>query len=259
VGLTKSDVGTTTISILATLAVWEALLWIFPLPSFIVPAPSVVFAEAVTRYPLYLYHSWVTFYEMVVGFVLAALVGVVLAVAIVYSRIIRNMIYPQIVVLQIVPKVAIAPLLLIWAGYGLTSKVLLALLVSFFPIVVNMVTGLLAIEEELIDLCRILHAGRWQEFAKVRLPNALPYLFSSLKVASTLSVIGAVIGEFVGGSEGLGHLIIIANTEMRTSMSFVALFGLSFLGFLLYGLVVLAERLFMPWEKWQSAPQALGA
>jgi NitT/TauT family transport system permease protein len=259
VGLTKSDVGTTTISILATLAVWEALLWIFPLPSFIVPAPSVIFAEAVTRYPLYLYHSWVTFYEMVVGFVLAALVGVVLAVAIVYSRIIRNMIYPQIVVLQIVPKVAIAPLLLIWAGYGLTSKVLLALLVSFFPIVVNMVTGLLAIEEELIELCRILHAGRWQEFAKVRLPNALPYLFSSLKVASTLSVIGAVIGEFVGGSEGLGHLIIIANTEMRTSMSFVALFCLSFLGFLLYGLVVLAERLFMPWEKWQSAPQSLGA
>jgi NitT/TauT family transport system permease protein len=259
VGLTKSDVGTTTISILATLALWEALLWIFPLPSFIVPSPSVILAEAVARYPLYLYHSWVTFYEMVVGFVLAAVVGVVLAVAIVYSRVIRNMIYPQIVVLQIVPKVAIAPLLLIWAGYGLTSKVLLALLVSFFPIVVNMVTGLLAIEEELIELCRILHAGRWQEFAKVRLPNALPYLFSSLKVASTLSVIGAVIGEFVGGSEGLGHLIIIANTEMRTSMSFVALFALSFLGFLLYGLVVLAERLFMPWEKWQSAPQSLGA
>jgi NitT/TauT family transport system permease protein len=126
-------------------------------------------------------------------------------------------------------------------------------LVSFFPIVVNMVTGLVAIEEELIDLCRILHSGRWQEFVKVRLPNALPYLFSSLKVASTLSVIGAVIGEFVGGNEGLGHLIIIANTELRTSMSFVSLFALSILGLLLYGFVVLAERVLMPWEKWQSA------
>jgi NitT/TauT family transport system permease protein len=238
-GISRTDIGTTTISIIATLAVWELLTRIFHIPGFILPAPSAIFIEAVTRYPLYLYHSWITFYEMVVGFLLAAAVGVFLAVVIVYSRIIRNMIYPQIVVLQIVPKVAIAPLLLIW--------------VSFFPIVVNMVTGLVAIEEELLDLCRILHSGRWQEFSKVRLPNALPYLFSSLKVASTLSVIGAVIGEFVGGNEGLGHLIIIANTELRTSMSFVSLFSLSILGFLLYGLVILAERVCMPWEKWQSA------
>jgi NitT/TauT family transport system permease protein len=252
-GISKTDIATTTISIIATLAVWELLTRIFHIPGFILPSPSAIFVEAVTRYPLYLYHSWITFYEMVVGFLLAAAVGVFLAVVIVYSRIIRNMIYPQIVVLQIVPKVAIAPLLLIWAGYGLTSKVLLALLVSFFPIVVNMVTGLVAIEEELLDLCRILHSGRWQEFSKVRLPNALPYLFSSLKVASTLSVIGAVIGEFVGGNEGLGHLIIIANTELRTSMSFVSLFSLSILGFLLYGFVILAERVCMPWEKWQSA------
>ena len=255
-GISKTDISATIISIAVTLAAWEILTRVLRIPGFILPAPSAIFVEAVRRYPLYLYHSWVTFYEMVVGFLLAAVIGVFLAVVIVYSRLVRNMIYPQIVALQIVPKVAIAPLLLIWAGYGLTSKVLLALLVSFFPIVVNMVTGLLAIEEELLDLCRILHSGRWQEFAKVRLPNALPYLFSSLKVASTLSVIGAVIGEFVGGNEGLGHLIIIANSELRTSMSFVALFCLSLLGFLLWGLVALAERVFMPWEKWQSAAPA---
>src|SRR6516164_11187003 len=159
-GMSKTDIGTTILSIVATLAVWEVLIRIFHVPGFILPAPSAIVLEAVTRYQLYLYHSWITFYEMVVGFLLAAAVGVFLAVVIVYSRIIRNMIYPQIVVLQIVPKVAIAPLLLIWAGYGLTSKVLLALLVSFFPIVVNMVTGLVAIEEELLDLCRILHSGR---------------------------------------------------------------------------------------------------
>ena len=232
-GLNKTDISTTILSITATLVLWEVLTVVFNVPGFILPPPSAIFIEGVTRYHLYLYHSWITFYEMVAGFVLAAVVGVLLAVVIVYSRILRNMLYPQIVVLQIVPKVAIAPLLLIWAGYGITSKVLLALLVSFFPIVVNMVTGLVAIEEELLDLCRILQSGRWQEFSKVRLPNALPYLFSSLKVASTLSVIGAVIGEFVGGSEGLGHLIIIANTELRTWMSFVSLFSLSILGFLL--------------------------
>ena len=258
-GISKTDISTTTLSILGTLAVWEVLTRLSQIPGFILPAPSAIFIEAVTRYPLYLYNSWITFYEMVAGFLLATLVGVFLAVLIVYSRIVRNMIYPQIVVLQIVPKVAIAPLLLIWAGYGITSKVLLALLIAFFPIVVNMVTGLAEIEEELLDLCRILQSGRWQEFSKVRLPNALPYLFSSLKVASTLSVIGAVIGEFVGGAEGLGHLIIIANTELRTSMAFVALFCLSILGLLLYGLVVLAERMFMPWEKWQSTAQAAAA
>jgi NitT/TauT family transport system permease protein len=258
-GISKTDISTTTLSIAATLALWELLVRLSGMPAFILPAPSAIFLEALTRWPLYLYNSWITFYEMVVGFLLAGAIGVFLAVAIVYSRVVRNMIYPQIVVLQIVPKVAIAPLLLIWAGYGITSKVLLALLVSFFPIVVNMVTGLLEIEEELLDLCRILQSGRWQEFSKVRLPNALPYLFSSLKVASTLSVIGAVIGEFVGGSEGLGHLIIIANTELRTSMAFVSLFALSILGFLLYGLVVLAERVFMPWEKWQSAAQTSAA
>jgi NitT/TauT family transport system permease protein len=252
-GISRADIGAAILSIAATLVAWEALTRGFHVPGFILPAPSAIFIEAVTRYPLYLYHSWITLYEMVAGFLLAALVGVFLAVVIVYSPVIRSMIYPQIVVLQIVPKVAIAPLLLIWAGYGITSKVLLALLISFFPVVVNMVTGLTTIEEELLDLCRILHSGRWREFSKVRLPNALPYLFSSLKVASTLSVIGAVIGEFVGGSEGLGHLIIIANTELRTSMSFVSLFSLSILGLLLYGLVVLAERVCMPWERWQSA------
>ena len=258
-GISKTDISTTTLSILGTLAVWEVLTRLSQIPGFILPAPSAIFIEAVTRYPLYLYNSWITFYEMVAGFLLATLVGVFLAVLIVYSRIVRNMIYPQIVVLQIVPKVAIAPLLLIWAGYGITSKVLLALLIAFFPIVVNMVTGLIEIEEELLDLCRILQSGRWQEFSKVRLPNALPYLFSSLKVASTLAVIGAVIGEFVGGAEGLGHLIIIANTELRTSMAFVALFCLSILGLLLYGLVLLAERMFMPWEKWQSPAQTAAA
>ena len=116
----------TIVSVLATVAAWEILTWLFHIPGFLLPAPSAVVMEAVTRYPIYLYNSWVTFYETVLGFLLAAAIGVFLAVIIVYSRVIRNMIYPQIVALQIVPKVAIAPLLLIWAGYGLTSKVLLA-------------------------------------------------------------------------------------------------------------------------------------
>jgi NitT/TauT family transport system permease protein len=245
----RADLATAVGSAVMAVVLWEALVRLLGIPIFVLPAPSRVVVEAATRYPLYLYHGWVTMYETLVGFLLAGVVGVVMAIGIVYSRFLYNGTYPLIVALQIVPKVAIAPLLLIWAGYGVTSKVLLALLVAFFPIVVNMATGLWTVEAELLELCRILHSGRWQEFYKVRLPNALPHLFSGLKVASTLAVIGAVIGEFVGGNEGLGYLIIIANTELRTPMAFASLAGLSLLGLALFGALAVAERLLMPWER----------
>jgi len=246
---TKTDIAISIISVAAFILFWELAVRIFQIPSLVLPAPSAIAAEGYLRHNIYLQHSWVTLYETVLGFVLAAFIGVILSVGIVYSRVLKSAIFPLVVALQIVPKVAIAPLLLIWAGYGVSSKILLALLVAFFPIVVNMVTGLAAVDEELLELCRILQANRWKEFFKVRLPNALPYLFSSLKVASTLAVIGAVIGEFVGGDAGLGYLIIISNTEMRTSMAFVSIVGLSVLGLVLYGLIALAEKLCMPWER----------
>jgi len=254
----RSDLMTAVASAVAVVLLWEALARIFGVPRIILPVPSQVLLEGAARYQLYLYHGWVTGYETLAGFLLAVVVGVAMAIGIVYSRFLRNATYPLIVVLQIVPKVAIAPLLLIWAGYGVTSKVLLALLIAFFPIVVNMVTGLMAVEEELLELCRILHSGQWQEFYKVRLPSALPYLFSGLKVASTLAVIGAVIGEFVGGNEGLGYLIVVANYELRTEMSFASLAGLSALGLGLFGAIALAERLLMPWEVRPGALQASG-
>jgi NitT/TauT family transport system permease protein len=252
------DLTTAVASAAGAVVLWEVVVRFFHVPTFVLPAPTQVLWEAVARYPLYLYHSWVTLYETLAGFLLATVVGVVMAVGIVYSRFLLNATYPLIVALQIVPKVAIAPLLLIWAGYGITSKVLLALLVAFFPIVVNMVTGLWAVVAELLELCRILHSGRWQEFYKVRLPNALPYLFSGLKVASTLAVIGAVIGEFVGGNEGLGYLIIIANTELRTPMAYASLAGLSILGLALFGVLALAERVLMPWERRPAGVPAAG-
>lgn len=254
----RGDLTTAVVSAAVVVGVWEVLVRIFGVPTFILPPPSRVVVEGVTRYRLYLYHTWVTLYETLAGFVLAAVVGVAMAIGIVYSRFLQNATYPLIVTLQIVPKVAIAPLLLIWVGYGMTPKVLLALLVAFFPIVVNMVTGLWAVEPELLDLCRILHSGRWQEFYKVRLPNSLPYLFSGLKVASTLAVIGAVIGEFVGGNEGLGYLIIIANTELRAQMAFASITGLSVLGLALFGALSLAQRLLMPWERGAEPLPAAG-
>jgi NitT/TauT family transport system permease protein len=250
---TKTDVAISIVSVIAFVVLWELCVRIFHIPSVILPPPSAIIVEAFSRYSLYLLHSWITLYETIVGFVLAAVIGVAMSVGIVYSRVLKSAIFPLIVTLQIVPKVAIAPLLLIWVGYGASPKIVLALVVAFFPIVVNMVTGLAEVDEELIELCRILQANRSKEFLKVRLPNALPYLFSSLKIASTLAVIGAVIGEFVGGDSGLGYLIIISNTEMRTSMAFVSIVGLSAIGLALYGLIVASEILFMPWARRTSS------
>jgi NitT/TauT family transport system permease protein len=256
---TKTDIAISIISVTAFVLFWELAVRIFQIPGLVLPAPSAIVAEGYLRPGIYLQHSWVTLYETVLGFLLAAVIAVMLSVGIVYSRVLKSAIFPLVVALQIVPKVAIAPLLLIWAGYGASSKILLALLVAFFPIVVNMVTGLAEVDEELLELCRILQANRWKEFFKVRLPNALPYLFSSLKVASTLAVIGAVIGEFVGGDAGLGYLIIISNVEMRTSMAFVSIVCLSVLGLVLYGLIGLAEKSCMPWERHATASMPVAA
>ena len=194
-----------------------------------------------------------TFYETALGFVLAAVLGVAAAIGIVYSKWLQSILYPIVILLQIIPKVAIAPLLLIWVGYGIQSKIVVAILVAFFPVVVDTVTGLRAVDEELLELVRVLKGHRWQEFLKVRFPYALPFIFAGLKVAVTLAVIGAIIAEFVGGNEGLGYLIIIANVELNVQMSFAALTVLSLLGLLLFGVVAALEKLLIPWADEQSA------
>jgi NitT/TauT family transport system permease protein len=155
---------------------------------------------------------------------------------------------PLLLIAQLVPKVAIAPLLLIWFGYGLTPKVLIAFLVAFFPIVVNGASGLSAVQPELLDLANSLQASCWQTFWKVRMPTALPELFSGMKIAVTLAIIGAIIGEFVGGNSGLGYLIIVANQELDTALAFAAIVLLSLMGIVLYGLIELLERWLMPWH-----------
>jgi NitT/TauT family transport system permease protein len=190
----------------------------------------------------------VTLYETFVGFILAVIVGVVAAALIVVIPGLRDIVMPLLIIAQIVPKVAIAPILLIWFGYGLLPKVVIAFLVAFFPVVVNTAAGLAAVEKELLDLGHSLEASRWQIFWKFRIPSALPDLFSGMKIAITLAVIGAVIGEFVGGNRGLGYLIIIANQELDTPLAFAALFILSAAGILLYAAVEVAERLLIPWN-----------
>ena len=217
------------------------------IPVWLLPAPVAIARDTwawADRIPA---NFWVTLIEVVGGFAVAVLVGIPIAIAIVYSPILRRITYPVLLVFQSVPKVALAPLFLIWVGYGLRSSILVAAIVAFFPVVVNTATGLESVEPELLQLTRSLQAGTLKVFWKVRLPWALPHIFSGMKVAMSLAVIGAVVGEFVGADRGLGYLILTASSNMNTAIVFGIMIVLSVLGIAVFAAVCLAERLLCPW------------
>jgi len=241
------------LTLIALVAVWELLCRALNIPVFLIPAPSQVAWRLYEKRDLYLIHTWTTLYETTAGFLLAVVFGILCAAIIVVIPKLRDIVMPLLLVAQLVPKVAIAPLLLIWFGYGLFPKVLVAFLVAFFPIVVNGASGLASVQPELLDLGHSLQASRWQTFWKFRIPSALPELFSGMKVAVTLAIIGAIIGEFVGGNRGLGYLIIVANQELDTPLAFAAIFLLSAAGIALYAIVEMFERMLIPWHA-PSAP-----
>ena len=233
--------------LLGTLVVWEITWRIFNIPRFVVPLPSGIIAETWAWRWYLLSHSWVTLYETLAGFALSIAVGTPLAVMLVYSPLLRGALYPLLVVTQAVPKVAIAPVLLLLLGAGEVSKVVVAFLVAFFPIVVDTATGLAATPPELLDLSRSYRASQLKTFIKVRFPMALPFFFSGLKVAVTLSVIGAVVGEFVGSDKGLGYVIVSATSYWKSNLAFGAMLLLAVMAVGLFGLVELVERLVCPW------------
>ncbi len=236
------------LSLIVFALLWQAACYVFSVPTFLVPAPSDILLRLFEKGGLYLTHTWVTFYETLLGFAFAVLGGCLAAAVIVVVPALRDVIMPLLLIAQIVPKVAIAPILLIWFGYGLAPKVLIAFLIAFFPVVVNTTQGLISVEQELLELGQSLKATRWQIFWKFRVPTALPNLFSGMKIAITLAVIGAVIGEFVGGNRGLGYLIIIANQELDTPLAFAAILVLSVGGIILFWMIEIAERYLVPWS-----------
>ena len=233
--------------LLGALLVWEITWRIFNVPRFVVPLPSGIVAETWAWRWYLLNHSWVTLYETLAGFAVSIAVGVPIAVVIVYSPVLRSAIYPLLVVAQAIPKVAIAPVLLLLLGAGEVSKVVVAFSVAFFPVVVDTATGLAATPSELLDLSRSYRASPLKTFLKVRFPMALPFFFSGLKVAVTLAVIGAVVGEFVGSDKGLGYVILSATSYWKSNLAFAAMLLLAVMAVGLFGLVELVERLVCPW------------
>jgi NitT/TauT family transport system permease protein len=235
------------LGIVLTLGLWHWACIEFKIPTAALPTPAQVLEAGLGRWDLLLSEGWVTLKETLYGFVLAVAVGIPIAVAISNSQILNLMFSPLLIALQSVPKVALAPILLVWLGTGIESKLAIAWLVAFFPIVVDTAAGLQSTPRELLELARSLRASRWQIFYKVQFPAALPFVVTGSKVAVTLAVIGAVIGEFIGSSEGLGFLLLSATSQINTPLAFAALFALAALGMLAYLLVVAVEWLLTPW------------
>ena len=231
------------------LGAWQLYVAIADVPESSLPSPTEIAAAGWDGRSLLIDNTWVTVGEILLGFGLAIVVGLGLALLIRSSRTVERAVYPWLVVSQMVPVPAIAPIFVIWTGFDLRPKVMVIALVAFFPIVVNTVDGLRAADPGLLRLMRTMGASRLQRLRYGSFPASLPFLFSGLKIAAALSVIGAVFAEWVGSSEGLGHLILVLNNATDTATMFAAIFLLSMIGIGLFGLVVLCERLLLPWYR----------
>ena len=227
---------------------WEYSIDWFEVPRYILPKPSEIVIKSSADLDRLLYYTWITGTETVIGYVIAVVVAVPLGLAIAFSSILRRTIYPFFVSIEMIPKIAFAPLFISWLGFGLLPKVIIVFLVCFFPIVLNAILAFGSLSEELTRFCRATGATRRRAFFKVRLPAALPQCFVGFKYAAINATVGATIAEFIGSDQGLGFYIQIVTGNMRPDLAFAGIFLLTLLGLSLFGLVTLAERLLIPWH-----------
>jgi NitT/TauT family transport system permease protein len=229
-------------------AIWELGVRIFKIPQYLLPLPGQIFLAVVEHFDSLISESLWTTIEVIGGYALAASVAIPLALLIVLSPTVERLIYPPMVATQSVPKIALAPLFVVWFGFGMAPKIAVAFLISFFPIVVDAIVGLRSIDPEMVRLARSMGATPMRIFVKVQLPNALPSIFAGLKVASTLAVVGALTGEFIGADRGLGYVLVQAIGQLDTPLLFATLLVLSLLAMVFYYLVEGVERLLIPWH-----------
>ncbi|MFA9439240.1 ABC transporter permease [Uliginosibacterium sp. sgz301328] len=237
------------------LVLWDLAVRLFKIPAYLIPPPLEVLHQLVTQWKMLLGESLPTIYATMGGFALSVIIGVPIAMLIAYSRTVESYVYPLLVFSQSIPKVAIAPLFVVWFGFGIVPKIIVAFLLGFFPIVVATVMGFKSVEADMVDLARSMGSTRWKMFYKISLPQALPSIFSSMKVSVTLAVVGAVVGEFVGANSGIGYVLQRANGSFDLPLMFAALVVLSLIGVLLFGLIDLVERYTIPWHASQRNVQ----
>jgi NitT/TauT family transport system permease protein len=232
---------------IAVTILWELAIRLFQVPTFVLPAPSAIFRQLFESRERLLTAAMSTAVEISLGFVLAALTGIAIALVIARFERFGRALYPLIVLFQNVPKVALAPIFILWFGFDLAPKILLIVVIAFFPVAIDMLAGLQSVEPSFVALMESVGASRGKILVRVRIPHSLPHLMAGLKVAITFSVIGAIVGEFAGADRGLGYVIEFASTQLDTPLIFAALVVVSVLGLAFYYVVELAERLLVPW------------
>jgi NitT/TauT family transport system permease protein len=227
---------------------WEFGVRLFGIKAYLLPPPSLVWTEFLERWRTVLDGAIVTTQEIIGGYLLAVVVSIPMALAVAKSRFVEESIYPVVVFLQIIPKIAIAPLFIIWLGFGYTPKLLIVFLLCFFPIVVSSVAGFKSVDPEIRDFARTTGASAWKMFFKIQLPQALPEIVTGLKVGAALAATAAVVAEFVAADRGLGYLLLQYNGQFETPMVFAIIIILSLIGLAVYYIVELIERLVIPWH-----------
>ena len=240
-------VGLPTAAAVLFLVAWQLLVVAGDVPPAILPPPTLVADQLSEHFWLIMKHAVPTTLETLLAFAISVPLGIAIAAVMVYSPLINRALYPNIIFFQLIPKIALAPLFIVWLGIGLPSRVTFSVFISFFPILIATAAGLQSVNRDMLRLCRSLRASDWQILLHVRFPTSLPYVFSGMKIAVTLAIIGIVVGEFIASQAGLGYLILFASSRQQTDLGLACIAVLCVVGLLLYGAVVLAEKLIMRW------------
>jgi NitT/TauT family transport system permease protein len=231
------------------IVLWELATTVLGVREYLLPGPVTVLESMFSGEINWAGHIWVTGLAIFGAFIIAAVSGVLLGTMIAWSPVIGGALMPSRVFAHTRPKVAVAPLFLLWLGYGIVPNMLIGALIGFFPVVIHTAVGLSQIDDDMVDLGRVFNAPKWKVFAKIRIPNAYPYILSALKVTATAAVVGAIVGEFVASQSGLGYVIITSQSSMNTPLAFGALIWISILGLVLFGAVAVLSRVLAPWAE----------
>lgn len=237
------------LSFVAIVAAWSGAVQLFKIPAYLLPAPGAVFQRVVSDAPMLWSNSLVTLTEIILGFGLTILTAIPLGLAIALSPLMRQVLYPPIMLLQLVPKIAVAPLFLVWLGFGLESKVLLTVLMTFFPLLIASISGFQILDTRLLYLTQSMGATTWQTFRYMRVPAALPVIFSGVKTSATIAATAAIVAEFVGANQGLGYVLLRGTSTMDLELTFAVLVVLTFIGILINYAVEFSEWLMTPWQR----------
>jgi NitT/TauT family transport system permease protein len=224
------------------LAAWQMIAVLGHISPAILPPPTMVLARLIENFSLIMKHTYPTTIETLLAFGISIPLGIVLAALLVYSTVAQQALYPNIIFFQLIPKIALAPLFIVWLGIGPSSRITFSVFICFFPILIATAAGLRAVETNMLRLCRSLRMSEWQVLVRIRFPTSPPYIFSGMKISVTLAIIGVVVGEFIASQQGLGYLILFASSRQQTDLALACIAVLCVVGLLLYGLVVVAEK-----------------